>query len=94
MDIMEITDIHYWGSLFQPRLALYFVIGGVYGGLLGAGFALKQWWIPTILILLPAVLAVTSLFMNPISNVTYRLFFLAVPALAVIGFAIWLARTR
>ena len=89
---MQYTDIRCLGDRLNPGLVPAFVVGAVYGGLIGASVALKKWWIPTILVLLPAVLATTSLFLPSVQNDIYRLFFLGVPALGVIAFAYWLAR--
>jgi len=92
MDLMQYTDIRYLLDALNPRLIPAFILGAVYGGLVGASIALKRWWIPTIMVLLPAVLAITSLFLPTLQNDIYRLFFLGVPAIAVIAFAYWLAR--
>jgi len=92
MDWMELTDARYLYGLLSARTIMFFAAGAVYGGLLGIGLSLKQWWIPTILVLLPLVLSIVSLVVPTPPSVVYRLFFLGVPALAVIAFAVWLAR--
>jgi len=92
MDWMQYTDARYWFDLLQTREIIAFGVGGAWGCLLGVAIALKKWWIPTILVLLPTALTFTSLMVPTPPNVTYRLFFLALPALASIAFAIWLFR--
>ena len=92
MDLIDYTDIRYLWELLDKKLILPFVFGITYGGLIGVGIALKKWWIPAILVLLPVVLAVASLLLPSVQNVTFRFFFLGVSALAVIGFAYWLSR--
>jgi len=92
MDWIQYTDIRYLLDTLNPHLIPAFILGAVYGGVVGASIALKKWWIPAILMLLPAVLAITSLLLPALQNDIYRLFFLGVPAIAVIAFAYWLAR--
>ncbi len=90
MDFFEYTDIRFLVDSLHKWMVLPFLLGAVYGGLLGAGIAMKKWAIPAVLVLLPATLAVMSFFISGVHNATYRLFFLGVPALAVLAFAYWL----
>ncbi len=94
MDLMQYTEVGYWWGLVESDWIISFLVGGVYGILMGLGLGLKRWWVPVLLVLLPLVLAAASELLPATNNLTFRLFFLGVPALAVIAFTVWLARTH
>lgn len=91
MDIEYYTNFHGLVNSVEPRLVPPFVLGIIYGGLVMTAVWRKWWWLVVLIVLLPILLYVTS-FLLPLGiSVTYRVFFLGVVTLAVVGLAYYLA---
>lgn len=91
MDIEYYTNFHQLVNSVDPKLIPPFILGIIYGGLVMTAVWRKWWWLAALIVLLPLLLYVAS-FLLPVGiSVTYRVFFLGVVALAVIGLAYYLA---
>ena len=92
MDIEQYTNFQELVKRADPKAIPYLLSGIVYGGLLMTGVLRRWWWLLVILLLLPLALYVAG-FLLPVGlNVTYRVFFLGVVTLAVLGLAYFLSR--
>jgi len=92
MDLEQLTNFRELISSVEPRLVAPFILGAIYGALVGVGFAKQWWWLVVLVVGLPLALFLAGMFLPVGIGPTYRLFFLGVVTLAVLGFAWYLRR--